>query len=82
MSYAERKARLSKKDIARLSKWAAQKPNAADEAAKVTQQRRDLWDALNQFVTERGGAITSVKYQNPIRGISTWNPNCQIVCVN
>jgi hypothetical protein len=67
MAYADRKFRLSKQDVAKLSKWAAPKPDAAAEKAKITQQRRDLWDAINSFVTERGGFIVSVKYASPMR---------------
>jgi hypothetical protein len=63
MSYAERKARLSKLE---LSKW-ANRPRTDDKKGTITQQHRDLWDALNQYVTERGGAITSVRYASPIR---------------
>jgi hypothetical protein len=62
------RVKLSKLQLAkRNSKWVTQKPTASEEAAKITQQRRDLWDALNQYVTERAGAITSVKYANPVR---------------
>jgi hypothetical protein len=50
-----------------MSKWAAQKPDAAAEAAKITEKQRDLWDRLNEFVTERGAAIVSVKHANPVR---------------
>jgi len=67
MSYAERKNTLSKKQIAAMSKWAAQRPNAAEEAAKISQQRRGLWDALNDFLRQNGAAIVSVKYANPVR---------------
>jgi hypothetical protein len=67
MTYAERKNTLSKKDIASMSKWAAQRPNAADEAAKISQQRRNLWDALHDFIRKGGGAIVSLKYENPVR---------------
>jgi hypothetical protein len=67
MSYAERKNTLSKKQIAAMSKWATQRPSAAEEAAKVSQQRRSLWDALNEFIRKDGGAVVSVKYTSPIR---------------
>jgi hypothetical protein len=39
----------------------------AGRRSKISQKQRDLWDAVNQFVSERGGAITSVRYGNPIR---------------
>jgi hypothetical protein len=65
---SERKYTISKLDWAKLnSKWAAQRPNAAEEAAKISQQRRNLWDALNEFIRKDGGAIVSVKYTSPIR---------------
>src|ERR1700741_290798 len=67
MSYAERKNTLSKKQIAAMSKWAAQRPNAADEKAKAQQQHRELFDGLNEFLIKNGGAITSVKYASQIR---------------
>ncbi len=65
MAYADRKNTMSKKDITTLSKWANQ-PRREGEAA-ISQRQRDLWDALNQYVTERGAAIVSVKYANPVR---------------
>jgi hypothetical protein len=65
MSYAERRNTLSKKQIASMSKWAAARPKA-DEAT-ISARQRNLWDALNQYVTERGAAIVSVKYANPLR---------------
>jgi hypothetical protein len=65
---SERKYTISKLDWAKLnSKWAAQRPNAAEEAAKISQQRRNLWDALNEFIRKDSGAIVSVKYASPIR---------------
>jgi hypothetical protein len=66
MAYAERKFKLSKQDAAKkFSKW-AQKPGTVDETAKVSERQRDLWDALNQYVTERGALIVSVKHANPL----------------
>jgi hypothetical protein len=67
MAYADRKHTLSKKQLAAMSKWAAQKPDAVAEKAKITEKQRDLWDALNQYVTERGAMIVSVKHANPVR---------------
>jgi hypothetical protein len=67
MSYAERKNTLTKKQLASMSKWATQRPSAAEEAAKVSQQRRDLWTALNAFITERGGAIVTPMFVSPVR---------------
>jgi hypothetical protein len=64
MSYAQRKHTMSAKDRASLSKW-ANKPR--DEANKVDQRKRDLWDGIHSFVGERGGAIVSVRYVWPIR---------------
>jgi hypothetical protein len=50
----QRTTKLSKLELAkRNSKWASQKLNAENEAAKISQQRRDLWDALNEFHSER-----------------------------
>ena len=59
--------KLTKLELAkRNSKW-VQKPDTASEAAKIDAQRRDLWNAINQFVIESGGAIVSVQYANPVR---------------
>jgi hypothetical protein len=67
MTYAERKFKLSKQDAAKkFSKW-AQKPDAVAEAAQISQAQRDLWDSLNAFVVERGGAIISIRHAWPIR---------------
>jgi hypothetical protein len=54
---------MSKMDRATLSKWA----NKPRDEVKVDQTKRDLWDGLNAFVGERGGAITSVRHTWPIR---------------
>jgi hypothetical protein len=43
---------MLKRDIASISKLAVQRPSAADEAEKVSEQRV-LSDALNRFVTKR-----------------------------
>jgi hypothetical protein len=60
--------RFSKQELAkRNNKWAAQKPSAGDEKAKIDAQRRDLWQAINQYVTERGGFVVSVQYVSPVR---------------
>jgi hypothetical protein len=61
--YSQRKHTLSKKQLATLSKWAAQPK--ADEG--LSDRYRELWDRLNQYVMERGGQVTSVRYANPIR---------------
>src|SRR5262249_43192019 len=55
---------LSKKQLAAMSKW-ANKPRT-ESLDQTTEKFRDLWDALNQFVIERGAQITSVKYANPL----------------
>jgi hypothetical protein len=65
MAYADRKNTLTKKQIASFSKWAVARPKA-DEAT-ISQKQRDLWTALNQFVTEHGGFVTSVQFAQPIR---------------
>jgi hypothetical protein len=63
----ERTARLSKLELARRnSKW-VQKPNTAEEKAKIDQARRDLWLALNDFCLERGAQIVSPRFANPVR---------------
>jgi len=67
MTYSQRKNLMTKQDKVAMSKWAMQQPGAAEEAAKASQQRRDLWDAINRYVTERGGTITSKPYETPIR---------------
>jgi len=54
---------LSKKQLASLSKWANKPRTESSDQTKF----RDLWDSLNQFVIERGAAITSPKYENPLR---------------
>jgi hypothetical protein len=63
----QQKKHFDKKQLASFSKWATQRPNAADEAAKISQQRRDLWDALHDLIRKDGGAIVSVRYASPIR---------------
>jgi hypothetical protein len=66
MAYADRKAKFSKLEFAKLnSKWA----NAprGETPAKVSEQHRRLWQALNNFVTERGGAVVSPMFAFPIR---------------
>jgi hypothetical protein len=65
MVYADRKNTLTKKQIASFSKW-ANRPRT-DQPNEITAQRRDLWTALNQYVIERGAAIVSVQYANPVR---------------
>jgi hypothetical protein len=63
-----RMTRFSKQELAkRNSKWVTQRPNTAEETAKRDQQRRDLWQAINQYVTERGGFVVSVQYVSPVR---------------
>jgi hypothetical protein len=65
MTYSQRRNTFSKMDRASLSKWAVQRPKV--DPNEISQRQRDLWDALNQYVTERGAAITSVRYANPLR---------------
>jgi hypothetical protein len=65
---AERKYTISKLNWAKLnSKWAAQRPSAADEKAKAQQQNRDLFDSVNAWLIKYGGKITSLQYARPIR---------------
>jgi hypothetical protein len=33
----------------------------------TTEQRRDLWRAINQLVIDHGGFVTSVQFASPIR---------------
>ena len=66
MAYADRKNVMSCKDLRALSKWAGARPKEA-EANQITEQRRALWTALNQFITERGGFVTSVQFASPVR---------------
>ena len=57
---------MSKLELAkRNSKWVAQKPN--DDANKIDQRQKDLWDGISNFCHERGGAIVSIKHIWPIR---------------
>lgn len=49
-----------------VSKWAVNQPRE-ENAAKISEQRRELWQALNQFVMERGGAIVSPMFAFPVR---------------
>jgi hypothetical protein len=65
MSYAQRKNTLTKKQLASFSKW-ANRPRA-DQPNEITERRRDLWRALNQFVADHGGFVTSVQFASPIR---------------
>jgi hypothetical protein len=62
MSYGERTAKLK---AGLTSKWASQPRGETPD--KISEQRRELWQALNDFVMERGGAIVSPKFHFPIR---------------
>ncbi len=48
---------------------AALKVTAArsERIAKVSEERRRLWDALNEYVRQQGAAITSTPYGTPVR---------------
>jgi hypothetical protein len=48
-----------------MSKWAA-RPRAGSPN-QITERHRDLWGAINQFVTEHGGFVTSLQFASPIR---------------
>ena len=61
--YTLRKNVMSKEAKLAMSKW-ANRPNAADEAAKLSEQRRNLWHAINHYITERGGAVVSRQYES------------------
>jgi hypothetical protein len=69
MSYSERRHTLTKKQLAQMGKWASpasQQTTAADKAA-ITQQQRELWDALHSFIRQNGGAVVSPAHTYPIR---------------
>jgi hypothetical protein len=65
-SYSERKNTLSRHDLAGLnSKW-ANRP-AGPSTRGLSEERRRLWTALNQAISERGGKVTSVPFTSPMR---------------
>jgi hypothetical protein len=60
MAYADRTHRLSKLELAkRNSKWANH--SRSDDAGKVDQRKKDLWDGINQclLVSEAGRLLQS-----------------------
>jgi hypothetical protein len=63
--FSQRRNVLSKEARAKLSKWANRPPT--DNKDGISERQRNLWIALNEFVMERGGQITSVLYANPVR---------------
>jgi hypothetical protein len=67
MAYADRKNTMSKEALRAMSKWAVARPTKEAEANRVSQQRRDVWTALNAYITERGGAIVSPMLASPLR---------------
>jgi hypothetical protein len=68
VTYSERKFRSSKAEAAKkFSKWAAQGPDAAAEKAKIDEKQREIWENLNRFLIDNGGAITSIRHSSPIR---------------
>src|SRR5438552_850097 len=65
--YAARQNKLTAKDKAALSKWAAPHPTTEQEAKRISEERRLLWIRLNEFCTERSGAITTKPFASPAR---------------
>jgi hypothetical protein len=63
-SYSDRKNTMSKRDLAGLSKW-GNRP-AGPPINKVTEERKKVWTALNELITERGGRLTSIPYASPL----------------
>jgi hypothetical protein len=57
--------RTAKLKAGLASKWANQPRGETSE--KISGQRKELWAALNQFITENGGWTTSVPGYSPIR---------------
>ena len=56
---------LTRADMAKAVSRAFQtKPNTG---AAVSEERRRLWNMLNQVITERGGLVVSKQYENPVR---------------
>jgi hypothetical protein len=56
---------LSKRDLAGLGKWANMPAGA--QTKKLGEERKKAWTSLNEFITERGGRVTSVPYALPLR---------------
>ena len=50
-----------------MSKWAAPHPTTEQEAKRISEERRLLWIRLNEFCTERSGAITTKPFASPAR---------------
>ena len=65
MADGDRINTLSKRDLAGLGKW-ANRPASA-QTKKVGEERKKAWTSLNEFITERGGRVTSVPYALPLR---------------
>ena len=42
-------------------------PNRTEPTAGVSEQRRNLWDALNAYVMSHGGAVVSVPHHRELR---------------
>ncbi len=43
------------------------KAAAAVPASRMSERRCNLWNALNRYVREQGGAIVSIPYWSPVR---------------
>jgi hypothetical protein len=68
MTYAERTQKLSKLEHAKQnSKWATRRPSGEDAVKKVSEERRRLWNALNEYIAQHGGSVTSAPLLSPLR---------------
>ncbi|MFZ2078024.1 MAG: hypothetical protein WAV38_15505 [Xanthobacteraceae bacterium] len=57
------RAQLSRSAMAKAVRWKS--PGGAN--GKISEQRKDLWHGINNFVMERGGAIVTPMYVFPAR---------------
>jgi hypothetical protein len=56
------RAQRSRSEMAKaVSRWKSA-PSGA-----TTDQRRDLWTALNEFIRQNGGSIVSLQFTSPVR---------------
>ncbi len=64
MATAPLRKELSRADMAKAVSRAV--PSGTD-AKKIDDKQRARWEALNEFIQERGGWIVTPKYASPIR---------------
>lgn len=57
------RAHLSRSEMAKsVSRW-----KSAPSGGATTEQRRNLWTALNEFIRQNGGFVVSLQFTSPLR---------------